>query len=668
MKAMSVIGTVLLLAGSGIGLETPERMSKWAEEAECIPPSRWEAPESREFTTVQIDTLVSYIRYLYQHKQALILPMSGNFYFFFAYNDNESHVSTVIFDESRFTDPTSWIRQDIHEWTGGGTLRYVSPTAYWDGILWWPQVTFNAAYPTTDWYMMDEGSIGGGIWCNPYDVTGPVYDYYLPLTDVGPGNVVYMGGQARDVADNSHVFKSFDGWNGAMLDPPGEVMIFPSDETYGPDPVYHQGYENSQLLYRNGTVLIAAGGYRTYEYGDPQNSLLVVYKTSDDGGNTWSENVWLDQAVVPDMPGTVPGIEGHYSNSFFDALIEDDGDLHFACVVVEYGCYGNDSYVHGMYDVHQNDGSWTASQICDGTYQITPDSVWDPRTELLGGDSWMHSPSLAEGPDGTLFAAWADMGWYNPAIWLSRSHDGGNTWVPAIRVGSNASFPRLISTTTASFVYVVTMFGSQYDNGPLWCIQVPVDFEYVPVELSSFTADIVADGVQLEWATQSEKENFGFNIDRAVTEQGVYTRLNDQIIPGAGTTSIPQSYSYLDETAEPGTTYWYRLQDVSLAGESEFHGPIEVVVPNTLDLSLDVLGGLGGTELRLTITVGSAGPAALKLYDLSGRLVSEPWEGEASRGTQTVTTEISAALPEGAYVVVLTQGAASASRKVVMTR
>jgi hypothetical protein len=148
----------------------------------------------------------------------------------------------------------------------------------------------------------------------------------------------------------------------------------------------------------------------------------------------------------------------------------------------------------------------------------------------------------------------------------------------------------------------------------------------------------------------------------------MYARLNDQIIPGAGTTSIPQNYCYLDGAVEPGATYWYRLEDVSLAGESKYHGPIEVAVPTVEALSLDVLGGYGGSELQFTMTFGSAGPAALKLYDLSGRLVSKLWEGEVSRGTQTLTPKVTGALPEGAYIAVLAQHEASTSRKVVLIR
>jgi hypothetical protein len=420
-------------------------------------------------------------------------------------------------------------------------------------------------------------------------------------------------------------------------------------------------------LYRDGTVLVALGGYRMEDISDHENPLLAVYKTSDDGGNTWSPNIWLDQAVVPDMPGDLPGIEGHYSNSFFDALIEDDGDLHFLCVIADSGYFGNTSQIHGIYDLHQESGAWTASLVCDGVYQITQDSVWTT------DGSTMHSPSLAEGEDGTLFAAWADAGWTSLETWLSRSHDGGSTWVPAINAtetpgGIDVYFPRLLSTATDSFVYIVTMYGAGGVDGPLYCVQVPVDFKYVPVELSSFTADIVAEGVMLQWATQSEKDNFGFNVERAGIQQGTYVRLNEGIIPGAGTTSIPQSYCYVDETAEPGAVYWYRLQDVSLAGESEYHGPIRVAVPTAAELSLDILGGLAGSPMQFSMTFGSAGPAELELYDLSGRLMGTLWEGEASRGTQTVTAQVSAALPEGAYVAVLTQYDAAASRKVVMTR
>jgi hypothetical protein len=482
MRKLLVVA-LLLVPVTALALnKTPmPEVSKWAEAAAATHANYpVEVPRS-QFTSTRIDTLISYIRYLFEAKQALILPENGTNWFFFAYNDGYSHVRTKVFSEDQLGDEAQWIVADVYEWTGDGTLRYVCPTAYNDGSVWYPEMTINTAAPTTNWHFIDEGGLGVGLWSPPIDVLGPVYDYYLPLVEAGPDNIIYMDGQARDVANDTHVFKSFSGWDGTIYDPPGEVVIGPDTEWNG------QGFENSQLLYRDGLVVIAAGAYRTADFTtDP---LLVVYKCSTDDGNTWSDNVWLDQVVVPDMPGGLPGIDGHYSNSFFDGLIEDDGDLHFACVIADSGYYTNTSHVFGVYDVHQDDGTWMASMITDGTYYINADSTWNPRVSsgiytapYEDGDTWMHSPSIAEHPSGDLCAAWADIGAVNPAdstwwmeVYYSWSGDGGNTWhnpvVVTQTLDSDEYFPRLVPTTTEEYAYVLAMVDGV--DSPLDMIQVP---------------------------------------------------------------------------------------------------------------------------------------------------------------------------------------------------
>jgi hypothetical protein len=429
-----------------------------------------------QFTTVRIDTMAAYIRFLFEMKQAVILPEGDEYWFFFAYNDNYSHVRTKVFTESTVGDEAQWNVTDVYEWTGDGTLRYICPTAYWDGSGWYPQMTINTAAPTTDWHFVDEGYINVGLWTPPIDVLGPTYDYYLPLVEAGPDNMIYMDGQARDTANDTHIFKSFDGFTGDMFDPPGEVIV-------GPDDVWwSQGYENSQLLYKDGLLVVASGAYRTDQFTDPTNPLLVVYKCSTDDGNTWSDDVWLDQAVVPDMPGSVPGIQGYYSNQFFDGVIDPDGDLHFIAQVVDSACYNNENYSHGLYDVHQDGGVWTASQITDGVYYVNADSVWDPRTLMGTTYNFIHGPSLAEHPIGVLCAAWSDLGYFNPAdstvwfdIWYSWSGDEGNTWHNPVKVtyttDADESFPRLIPTTTDDYAYILTSYG--FADGPMDMVIVP---------------------------------------------------------------------------------------------------------------------------------------------------------------------------------------------------
>ncbi len=415
-----------------------------------------------QFTTFRIDSMAAYIRYLFKMKLGVILPEGDDFWFFLGYDDYYSHVRVVEVTESQLM-PGAWNVEDIFE---GGAR--VSPTAYFDGAVWYPEVTFNASAPTSTLHMVDEGGIGVGLWSPPFSVGGGFYDYYFPLTEAGPDNVIYLLGQARDTANGSYVFVAFGGSDGTIWH---EALVFADTAVFG------QGYENSQLLYHDGLLAAAVGGYRTANFtSDP---LLVVYKTSTDEGQTWSDAVWLDQAVVPDMPGTMPGIEGHWSNSFFDGLIDNDGDLHFLCAVVDSGCFINAGYVHGLYDVHQDNGLWTAARVTDGTYYVNADSTWDPRS-FLGGDSHVHAPSLAWHPDGIIYATWADIGYVDPVdssftfdIWYTWSVDEGNTWHNPSRVTEtpewNESFPKLLPTTTERHAYVLTMY--EWADGPMDMVQ-----------------------------------------------------------------------------------------------------------------------------------------------------------------------------------------------------
>jgi len=80
--------------------------------------------------------------------------------------------------------------------------------------------------------------------------------------------------------------------------------------------------------------------------------------------------------------------------------------------------------------------------------------------------------------------------------------------------------------------------------------------------------------VTVKWQTESEEENFGFNILRSESENGPWILVNDKPIPGAGTTSLPQKYEYLDYSVERGKTYYYKLQDINYSGAAKDFSPV----------------------------------------------------------------------------------------------
>jgi hypothetical protein len=81
----------------------------------------------------------------------------------------------------------------------------------------------------------------------------------------------------------------------------------------------------------------------------------------------------------------------------------------------------------------------------------------------------------------------------------------------------------------------------------------------------------------IKWATASEVDNFGFDVYRATTEEGPFTRLNEDPVPGAGNSDEVSRYEYVDDTIEPETEYWYYVESISMSGEREKFTPTQKV-------------------------------------------------------------------------------------------
>ena len=92
----------------------------------------------------------------------------------------------------------------------------------------------------------------------------------------------------------------------------------------------------------------------------------------------------------------------------------------------------------------------------------------------------------------------------------------------------------------------------------------------LPVQLSQFRPNLTETGaVVINWTTESEVDNAGFNILRGQTRTGEFTRINTQLIPGAGTTAERHTYVWTDTTAKPNVVYYYQIEDVSFDGERQ---------------------------------------------------------------------------------------------------
>ena len=93
----------------------------------------------------------------------------------------------------------------------------------------------------------------------------------------------------------------------------------------------------------------------------------------------------------------------------------------------------------------------------------------------------------------------------------------------------------------------------------------------LPVELSHFrpARNKETGAVVITWSTQSELNNAGFFIKRSNQPDSEFKIINAAMIPGAGTTSEKQFYTFTDTTAQPNVVYYYQIEDVSLDGNRQ---------------------------------------------------------------------------------------------------
>jgi len=96
-------------------------------------------------------------------------------------------------------------------------------------------------------------------------------------------------------------------------------------------------------------------------------------------------------------------------------------------------------------------------------------------------------------------------------------------------------------------------------------------------ELSYFRATSLDSAVLLEWKTETELDNAGFNVWKSEEKNGGYVRINSYFIPAEGEAGFGAQYSYTDYEVQNGKIYFYKLEDVDTSGKSTFHGPVPAV-------------------------------------------------------------------------------------------
>ncbi len=199
----------------------------------------------------------------------------------------------------------------------------------------------------------------------------------------------------------------------------------------------------------------------------------------------------------------------------------------------------------------------------------------------------------------------------------------------------------------------------------------------VPVELTSFDAAITSEMfVNLTWVTQSETNVMGFNIYRSddnVADHAI--RINNLMIPAAGTSSTAQTYRWVDSEVETGHTYYYWLQSVDLNGYSVMHNPISATVntPGTPPVNeLSVLNSIypnpfsihANSNVNINVTIKTGEVGTVTVYNLLGQVV----KSFKVTSNQTNVTWNAKNAASGIYFVKLSTPTTNMTKKLVIVK
>jgi hypothetical protein len=187
----------------------------------------------------------------------------------------------------------------------------------------------------------------------------------------------------------------------------------------------------------------------------------------------------------------------------------------------------------------------------------------------------------------------------------------------------------------------------------------------LPVELITFSADVNSNSIRLSWATATEINNKGFNLERI--KEGSNDWINISFIEGKGTTSEKQFYTFVDENVTPGK-YFYRLKQIDFDGSFEYSKEIEIEIGMPLEFALfQNYPNPFNPTTSIKYSVPSHQFTIIKVYDMLGNEVATLVNEQKSPGEYEVEFDGSS-LSSGIYFYQIKSGNIIQTNKMVLMR
>jgi subtilisin family serine protease len=199
-----------------------------------------------------------------------------------------------------------------------------------------------------------------------------------------------------------------------------------------------------------------------------------------------------------------------------------------------------------------------------------------------------------------------------------------------------------------------TVPNSTYGFGKLDIYATINSSDPLPVELTSFSAIIKEGAVLLNWRTDTEVNNYGFEVQRS-TRADKWDVLG--FVEGHGNSNSPKEYNFKDIEINSAGIYSYRLKQIDNDGSYEFSKTIEVNlnVPSNFELSQNYPNPFNPST-NIKFALPEKADVVIAVYNSLGEKVAEAFNGELEEGYHEVVFSAIGGSASGGNVSTLPSG------------
>ncbi len=238
------------------------------------------------------------------------------------------------------------------------------------------------------------------------------------------------------------------------------------------------------------------------------------------------------------------------------------------------------------------------------------------------------------------------------------SKDNGTSW-------HDASTGLTYNTKILSLAYNNNnLYAGTWGNG-VW--QRPLSEiinSQLPVELTSFTANLVDNNVSLTWSTATETNNSKFEIEKKI---GNTDWKNIGSVAGNGTTTKVHSYTFIDSKVD-FVKATYRIKQIDLDGSYSYSKEVEVnaLAPVKFELNQNYPNPFNPVTI-ISYSIPVSSHVRLEVYSITGQRIKILVDETQSSGLYNMRFDGSS-LASGTYIYRLTAGEFMVSKKLQLIK